>query len=136
MSHLFLVQILDPAIDSTTVFDQLLERGVVVKDGAVNWRGLTDRHLRVDVNLRPHMDRLENDRGLAIGRQFQQLLNRLAGGLVFSEPQLQRRHLLVILQPRTRIENNDAAEQGHGPRQIAAVLECECVIAEQPHILR
>jgi histidinol-phosphate aminotransferase len=56
-ANFFLVEILDPAIDSTAVFDGLLERGVIVKDGSVSFRGLDDRYLRVDVNLPEHMDR-------------------------------------------------------------------------------
>ncbi len=57
-SNFFLVELLDPDIDSTGVFLGLLERGVVVKDGSVSFRGLDDRFLRCDVNLQPHMDRL------------------------------------------------------------------------------
>ena len=57
-SNFFLVEILDPATDSTVVFDGLLERGVIVKDGSVSFRGLGHRYLRVDVNLPEHMDRL------------------------------------------------------------------------------
>jgi histidinol-phosphate aminotransferase len=56
-ANFFLVEILDPAIDSTSAFNGLLERGVVVKDGSVSFRGLGDRYLRVDVNLPAHMDR-------------------------------------------------------------------------------
>ena len=57
-ANFFLVEVLDPTTDSTAVFDGLLERGVIVKDGSVSFRGLDDRYLRVDVNLREHMDRL------------------------------------------------------------------------------
>ncbi len=57
-SNFFLVEILDPDTDSTRVFDGLLERGVIVKDGSVSFRGLDDRFLRVDVNVKEHMDRL------------------------------------------------------------------------------
>lgn len=56
-ANFFLVEILDPDTDSTAVFGQLLERGVIVKDGSVSFRGLGHRHLRVDVNLAEHMDR-------------------------------------------------------------------------------
>ncbi len=56
-ANFFLVQILDPATESNAVFEGLLERGVVVKDGSVSFRGLGDRYLRVDVNLEAHMDR-------------------------------------------------------------------------------
>ena len=57
-SNFFLVEILDPDTDSTAVFNGLLERGVIVKDGAVSWRGLDDRFLRCDVNFTERMDRL------------------------------------------------------------------------------
>ncbi len=57
-SNFFLVEILDPETDSTRVFNGLLERGVIVKDGAVSWRGLGDRFLRCDVNFTERMDRL------------------------------------------------------------------------------
>ena len=57
-SNFFLIEILDPDTDSTKVFEGLLERGVIVKDGSVSFRGLQDRFLRSDVNLKPHMDRL------------------------------------------------------------------------------
>lgn len=56
-ANFFLVEILDPGLDSTTVFEGLLRRGVVVKDGSVSFRGLDHRYLRVDVNLAEHMDR-------------------------------------------------------------------------------
>ena len=57
-SNFFLVEILDPDTDSTEVFNGLLERGVIVKDGAASWRGLGDRFLRCDVNLKERMDQL------------------------------------------------------------------------------
>lgn len=57
-SNFFLVEILDPDTDSTEVFNGLLERGVIVKDGAASWRGLHDRFLRCDVNLEERMDQL------------------------------------------------------------------------------
>lgn len=57
-ANFFLVEICDPATDSTRVFEGLLERGVIVKDGSVSFRGLHDRFLRCDVNLAEHMDRL------------------------------------------------------------------------------
>ncbi len=57
-SNFFLVEILDPDLDSTGVFEGLLERGVIVKDGSVSFRGLEHRFLRADVNLTEHMDRL------------------------------------------------------------------------------
>jgi histidinol-phosphate aminotransferase len=55
-SNFFLTEILDPDLDSTTVFNRLLERGVIVKDGN-DIEGLGNRYLRVDLNLRRHMDR-------------------------------------------------------------------------------
>ncbi len=57
-ANFFLVEILDPDTDSTAVFEGLLERGVIVKDGSVSFRGLDHRFLRADVNLPEHMDRL------------------------------------------------------------------------------
>lgn len=57
-SNFFLVEILDPDLDSTSVFNGLLERGVIVKDGSVSFRGLDRRFLRCDVNVKEHMDRL------------------------------------------------------------------------------
>ncbi len=57
-SNFFLVEILDPDTDSTEVFQGLLERGVIVKDGADSWRGLGDRFLRCDVNFKERMDQL------------------------------------------------------------------------------
>ena len=57
-SNFFLVEILDPGTDSNRVFDGLLERGVIVKDGSVSFRGLEKRFLRCDVNFRQHMERL------------------------------------------------------------------------------
>jgi histidinol-phosphate/aromatic aminotransferase/cobyric acid decarboxylase-like protein len=43
---------------STDVFQGLLKRGVITKDGADSVRGLGDRYLRVDVSLQKNMDRL------------------------------------------------------------------------------
>ncbi|MEL6984015.1 MAG: histidinol-phosphate transaminase [Actinomycetota bacterium] len=57
-SNFFLVEILDPETDSTAVFDGLLERGVITKDGSVSFRGLDRSFLRCDVNLTKHMDHL------------------------------------------------------------------------------
>lgn len=55
-SNFFLTEILDPDLGATEVFNQLLERGVIVKDGN-DIVGLGDRYLRVDVNLKKRMDR-------------------------------------------------------------------------------
>ena len=57
-SNFFLLEILDDALDSRRVFEALLARGVIVKDGSVSFRGLGKRYLRVDVSLKEHMDRL------------------------------------------------------------------------------
>ncbi len=57
-SNFFLIEVLDPDLDSTKVFDELLKRGVIVKDGSVSFRGLGKRYLRSDVSHKKHMDRL------------------------------------------------------------------------------
>ena len=57
-SNFFLLRIEDPALDSTRVFNELLRRGVIVKDGSVSFIGLGKRHLRIDVSLQKQMDRL------------------------------------------------------------------------------
>jgi histidinol-phosphate aminotransferase len=55
-ANFFLTEILAPELDSTTVFNELLKRGVIVKDGS-DIPGLGSHYLRVDVNLKKHMDR-------------------------------------------------------------------------------
>lgn len=55
-ANFFLTEILAPELDSTKVFNELLKRGVIVKDGS-DIPGLGSRYLRVDVNLKKHMDR-------------------------------------------------------------------------------
>ena len=57
-SNFMLIEILDPDTDSTLVFKDLLERGVIVKDGSVSFRGLEKRYLRSDINLPHRMDHL------------------------------------------------------------------------------
>ena len=57
-SNFFLLEITDDSLDSTKAFNALLERGVVVKDCSVSFRGLGKRYLRIDVSLKKHMDRL------------------------------------------------------------------------------
>jgi histidinol-phosphate aminotransferase len=57
-SNFFLLEILDAELDSTKVFEELLKRGVIVKDGTVSFRGLGKRYLRADFSLKKHMDRL------------------------------------------------------------------------------
>ncbi|BBK35322.1 histidinol-phosphate aminotransferase [Allostella sp. ATCC 35155] len=56
-SNFFLVEILDPELTSTTVFERLLEKGVIVKDCSIDFVGLGDRFLRVDVGVKKDMDR-------------------------------------------------------------------------------
>ena len=58
MSNFFLIEIMDPDIDSNLVFEGLLERGVIVKDGSISFRGLEKRFMRSDVNFRERMDQL------------------------------------------------------------------------------
>lgn len=55
-ANFFLTEILDPALDSDLVFEGLLARGVIVKNGN-HIEGLGSRFLRVDLNLKVHMDR-------------------------------------------------------------------------------
>jgi histidinol-phosphate aminotransferase len=58
-ANFFLTEISKPDLDSTLVFNELLKRGVIVKDGS-DIIGLGSRYLRVDVNLQVHMDRFVN----------------------------------------------------------------------------
>lgn len=57
-SNFFLIEILDGRLDSTQAFDELVKRGVIVKDCSVSFRGLGKRYLRSDVSHQVHMDRL------------------------------------------------------------------------------
>jgi histidinol-phosphate aminotransferase len=57
-SNFFMLEITDDSLDSTEAFNALLERGVIVKDCSVSFRGLGKRYLRIDVSLKKHMDRL------------------------------------------------------------------------------
>ncbi|MGA0598445.1 pyridoxal phosphate-dependent aminotransferase [Enterovirga sp. CN4-39] len=57
-SNFFLLEVVDQSLNSTDVFQGLLKRGVIVKDGSDSFRGLGDRYLRVDVSLKKNMDRL------------------------------------------------------------------------------
>jgi histidinol-phosphate aminotransferase len=57
-SNFFMLEITDDSLDSTQTFNALLERGVIVKDCSVSFRGLGKRYLRIDVSLKKHMDRL------------------------------------------------------------------------------
>ena len=57
-SNFFLIEVTDAGLDSTVVFEQLLKRGVIVKDCSVSFRGLGKRYLRSDVSHKVHMDRL------------------------------------------------------------------------------
>ena len=54
-ANFFLIEILAAELDSTKVFNELLKRGVIVKDGS-DIPGLGSRYLRVDVSLQKHMD--------------------------------------------------------------------------------
>jgi histidinol-phosphate aminotransferase len=55
-ANFFLVKILDSKLNSTSVYEHLLKKGVIVKDCSVSYLGLGDRYLRVDVSLKKHMD--------------------------------------------------------------------------------
>jgi histidinol-phosphate aminotransferase len=57
-SNFFLIELMDESLDSSSAFEELLKRGVIVKDGSVSFRGLGKRYLRSDVSHRAHMDRL------------------------------------------------------------------------------
>lgn len=57
-SNFFLLRIEDTALDSTKMFNELLKRGVIVKDGSVSFIDLGKRYLRIDVSLKKQMDRL------------------------------------------------------------------------------
>ena len=57
-SNFFLIELLDPELNSTGVWQSLLERGVITKDGAVSFRGLGHRFLRADVGFRERMNKL------------------------------------------------------------------------------
>jgi histidinol-phosphate aminotransferase len=57
-SNFFLLRIEDESLSSTTVFEELLKRGVIVKDGSVSFIGLGKKYLRIDVSLKKQMDRL------------------------------------------------------------------------------
>jgi histidinol-phosphate aminotransferase len=57
-SNFFLLRVEDSGLTSTTVFEELLKRGVIVKDGSVSFIGLGNNHLRIDVSLKKQMDRL------------------------------------------------------------------------------
>lgn len=56
MANFFLTEIVDQDLDASDVFEELLKRGVIVKDGN-DIPGLGGRYLRVDFNLKKHMDR-------------------------------------------------------------------------------
>ena len=57
-SNFFLIEITDQSLNSTIAFDELVKRGVIVKDGSVSFRGLGKRYLRSDFSHKVHMDRL------------------------------------------------------------------------------
>jgi len=56
-SNFFLLEIIDPQITSSLLFEELLKRGVIVKDGT-DIMPDGERFMRIDVNLQKHMDRL------------------------------------------------------------------------------
>lgn len=43
---------------STSIWNALLKKGVIVKDGNIDFRGLEKGYLRVDIAPKPHMERL------------------------------------------------------------------------------
>src|SRR5690606_25611245 len=57
-SNFFLIEIVDGNLDSTQAFNELVKRGVIVKDCSVSFRGLGKRYLRSDVSHQAYMDRL------------------------------------------------------------------------------
>ena len=57
-SNFFLMRIEDHSIDSSQMFEELLKRGVIVKDGSVSFIGLGKRFLRIDVSRQKQMERL------------------------------------------------------------------------------
>jgi histidinol-phosphate aminotransferase len=57
-SNFFMLEVTDPELTSTDVFQGLLKRGVITKDGADSFRGLGDRYLRIDISFQKNMDRL------------------------------------------------------------------------------
>jgi len=70
-SNFFMLEITDDSLDSTKAFNALLQRGVIVKDCSVSFRGLGKRYLRIDVSLKNHMDRLADAlRDIDSGQQF------------------------------------------------------------------
>jgi histidinol-phosphate aminotransferase len=61
------LQILDPAITSTDVFEGLLQGGVIIKDCSVSYKGLGNRFIRVDVNVRQKMDHFLSELSRVMG---------------------------------------------------------------------
>lgn len=57
-SNFYMIEITDPALDSTIVFNSLVKKGVIVKDCSIDFVGLGNRYLRCDVGLKKHTDRL------------------------------------------------------------------------------
>lgn len=56
-SNFFLLEITDPQMDSTKLFNELLKRGIIAKDGRDIMNG-GERYMRIDFNLQKYMDRL------------------------------------------------------------------------------
>jgi len=64
-ANFFLLKIEDGGLRSTALFDHLLQNGVITKNG-LDIEGLGDRYLRVDVNIKKHMDRLTKSLYIAL----------------------------------------------------------------------
>jgi histidinol-phosphate aminotransferase len=58
-ANFILVRVADPGLDSRQVVDHFLRQGLVVKDGAVSYLGLGDRHLRIDAPAPEVLPRVE-----------------------------------------------------------------------------
>lgn len=56
-SNFFLLEIVDSQLDSTKLFNELLKRGIICKDGRDIMKG-GERYMRIDFNKQKHMDRL------------------------------------------------------------------------------
>ncbi len=57
-SNFFLIEVMDPRLNSTSTFEKLLEKGVIIKDGSVSFLGLGKKFLRSDVGRKRDMDHL------------------------------------------------------------------------------
>ncbi len=61
------LRIMDPAFTSTDVFEGLLRGGVITKDCSVSFKGLGNRFIRVDVNVKAKMDQFLTQLGGVLG---------------------------------------------------------------------